>query len=260
MQCRFTTYKEYFCTLILPKNEERHFCSGLLAVLCVTANVLWLHFWLLFSTVQYFPNLHFSSRMAEEAPYEQGILFICTRAALWDPRNMNGLPWMPEKCWTGSPTCRIPDTRHYFGTSGAAKWRGNLRLATSKPVKGHTSKIFRRRGISCVLQEALRIPNPAALQQPASQGMFLATRRHHIWGAWWSSSVGQAAAWSPKSLGFAAEPKLLLCDQYLKATFSPLSLLSQQNQGVGCLLRCHLGSAFHYPAESCNNAPLQRIY
>lgn len=106
MQCRFTTYKEYFCTLILPKNEERHFCSGLLAVLCVTANVLWLHFWLLFSTVQYFPNLHFSSRMAEEAPYEQGILFICTRAALWDPRNMNGLPRMPEKCWTGSPTCR----------------------------------------------------------------------------------------------------------------------------------------------------------
>lgn len=69
MQCRITAYKEYFCTLTLPKNEERHFCSGLLAALCVTDNMLWLRLCMLFSTVQYFPNLHFSTSMAEEAPY-----------------------------------------------------------------------------------------------------------------------------------------------------------------------------------------------
>lgn len=192
-------------------------------------------------------NKEFCSSAQELPSGTPGTWMVCLECQ----RNAEQAP--PRAEWYQIP-------RHYFGTSGAAKWRGNLRLATSKPVTGHTSKILKRRGISCVLQEALRIPNPAALQQPASQGMFLATRRHHIWGAWWSSPVGQAAAWSPKSLGFAASPKLLLCDQYLKATFSPLSLLRQQNQGTGCLLRSHLGlSAFHYPAESCNNAPLQHI-
>lgn len=95
--------------------------------------------------------------------------------------------------------------RHYFGTSGVANWKrqhqtGNLQTC-------HTSKIIRRRGISCVLQRALRIPDPAALQQPASQRCFPATemppQNLHL-GAWWSSPVGQAAAWSLKCLGFAA--------------------------------------------------------
>lgn len=104
-------------------------------------------------------NKEFCSSAQELPSGTPGTWMVCLECQ----RNAEQAP--PRAEWYQIP-------RHYFGTSGAAKWRGNLRLATSKPVTGHTSKILRRRGISCVLQEALRIPNPAALQQPASQGMF----------------------------------------------------------------------------------------
>lgn len=139
MQCRITTYKGYFCTLILPKNEERHLCSGFLAVLCVTDNVLWLHLWLLFSTVRYFPYLCFSSRMAEEAPYYKE---FCSSAQEL-PYGTQEHEWLASNAremLSRLPHIRnwmTPDTHHYSGNAGVNKWKrqhqtGNLQTCHRK--------------------------------------------------------------------------------------------------------------------------------
>lgn len=104
-QQRITTCKEHFCILVPLKKEERRLCSDFFAELCVTANVLWLHLWLLSSAEEYFPNLCFPSRMAEEARYYKECFHMHNSCPV-QPGNINGLSLMPGRCWAGSPRCR----------------------------------------------------------------------------------------------------------------------------------------------------------
>lgn len=161
MHHRITTCKENFCILVPPKNEGRRFCSNFSAAVCVNVNVPWLHLWLLSCNHR---RQHFwqsSISQIHASPVERlwkhlitRNSFICTTATLCDPRNINGLPLMPGRCWIGSPRCRNymrADIYSIISPSTYQKGVLSIRLAISKPVMGYTSKIIKRRRISCIL-------------------------------------------------------------------------------------------------------------